>query len=158
MVVNFPGSWRGKVSNLWIRDWEIEIKSSADFLDNVFCFHLQLDAIFKENKEWGTVGKYLDHGIFFCVALKFNMDCYIFCIDSCLTWQNFFVTSQKHAKCWTLDLPQNMSSIPSQVRRHCQHCHLHTLQILGALLKTQCQDKVRTYSAGTHIMKVVKWG
>ena len=24
--------------------------------------------------------------------------------------------------------------------------------------KTQCQDEVRTYSAGTHILKVVKWG
>ena len=23
---------------------------------------------------------------------------------------------------------------------------------------TQCQDEVRTYSAGTHILKVVKWG
>ena len=65
LFLNFPGTWSGKVSNLRIRDWEIEIKSSADFLDNVFCFHLQLDAIFKENKKWGTVGKYLDHGIFF---------------------------------------------------------------------------------------------
>ena len=24
--------------------------------------------------------------------------------------------------------------------------------------RTQCQDEVRTYSAGTHILKVVKWG
>ena len=29
---------------------------------------------------------------------------------------------------------------------------------VGRSFKTQCQDEVRTYSAGTHILKVVKWG
>ena len=29
---------------------------------------------------------------------------------------------------------------------------------VGSGDKTQCQDEVRTYSAGTHILKVVKWG
>ena len=26
------------------------------------------------------------------------------------------------------------------------------------VVRTQCQDEVGTYSAGTHILKVVKWG
>ena len=34
---------------------------------------------------------------------------------------------------------------------------IHGLQ-LANVFKTQCQDEVRTYSAGTHILKVVKWG
>ena len=32
------------------------------------------------------------------------------------------------------------------------------VQELKQLHMTQCQDEVRAYSAGTHILKVVKWG
>ena len=41
--------------------------------------------------------------------------------------------------------------------------HQHQYEIPKILVPTQphttqCQDEVRTYSAGTHILKVVKWG
>ena len=38
-----------------------------------------------------------------------------------------------------------------------QHVQLGVLNP-GISNETQCQDEVRTYSAGTHILKVVKWG